>query len=167
MANDQILTQFQEDSEADNWKPVNDGVMGGCSNSEFIRSENGTGVFRGEVSLENNGGFASVRRPIEASTLADYTGLQMRLRGDGKLYGINIRMGGEFVDTYYQVQVETKIGEWMDVRADFADFEAKKHGQPVAEAPPLDPASIEGIGLIISKQPGEFALEIDSIKAFR
>ena len=46
------------------WTSVNDVVMGGVSDSLMQVSEDGTGVFAGHLSLENNGGFASVRAPL-------------------------------------------------------------------------------------------------------
>ena len=43
------------------WWVINDTVMGGRSSSSWQLSEHDIGVFQGSVSLENNGGFASVR----------------------------------------------------------------------------------------------------------
>ena len=37
------------------WRAVNDGVMGGLSRSEFTDTGEGYAVFRGAVSLDNNG----------------------------------------------------------------------------------------------------------------
>ena len=52
------------------WMVVNDGVMGGVSRSTIRRGDDvGTAVFEGTLSLENNGGFASVRTPIEPGVL--------------------------------------------------------------------------------------------------
>ena len=43
------------------WETVDDVVMGGLSKSSFSHSGEGTEVFQGTVSLDNYGGFASVR----------------------------------------------------------------------------------------------------------
>jgi hypothetical protein len=43
------------------WATVDDRVMGGISRSELRSAPTGHAVFEGEVSLERNGGFASVR----------------------------------------------------------------------------------------------------------
>jgi hypothetical protein len=45
------------------WRAINDGVMGGVSLGEIVAIDNGL-RFQGTLSLENNGGFASVRRPF-------------------------------------------------------------------------------------------------------
>ncbi|MFH1739553.1 MAG: CIA30 family protein, partial [bacterium] len=55
-----VLFEFKHSDETTNWRTINDTVMGGVSNSEFRVEEEGIGVFSGSVSLENNGGFASV-----------------------------------------------------------------------------------------------------------
>jgi uncharacterized surface protein with fasciclin (FAS1) repeats len=56
------LMDFADDSQR--WRIVNDDVMGGISDSRF-RIDGGKAVFTGRLSLENNGGFASVRSPPE------------------------------------------------------------------------------------------------------
>mgnify|MGYP003905390875 CR=1 FL=1 len=55
------LFQFSGTAGDGAWSAVNDDVMGGVSTSQFQRLTNGGAVFSGVVSLENNGGFASVR----------------------------------------------------------------------------------------------------------
>lgn len=47
---------------ADQWQTVNDGVMGGRSEGNFRISGKPSMEFFGTLSLENNGGFASVDR---------------------------------------------------------------------------------------------------------
>ena len=56
-----LLMAMELDMELAPWGAVNDGVMGGLSRSRMVPPENDTAVFEGDVSLENNGGFASVR----------------------------------------------------------------------------------------------------------
>ena len=51
------------------WRSINDGVMGGLS-SGGMRLEDGIAVFSGTLSLENNGGFSSVRSIPAEHTLA-------------------------------------------------------------------------------------------------
>lgn len=54
-----------DDDELGYWRIVNDTVMGGRSQSRFYQQD-GVGVFEGFLSLENYGGFASVRRYYSA-----------------------------------------------------------------------------------------------------
>ena len=68
------------------WAVVNDGVMGGVSESRFTQRR-GIGTFSGTVRLENNGGFASVRStPALAAVPADATSFDLRVLGDGRQY---------------------------------------------------------------------------------
>ena len=55
------LFDFSKPDAAQAWQPVNDGVMGGVSDGRFKITDQGTMEFLGTLSLENNGGFASVR----------------------------------------------------------------------------------------------------------
>ena len=55
------LFDFSKPDAAQAWQPVNDGVMGGVSDGRFKITDQGTMEFFGTLSLENNGGFASVR----------------------------------------------------------------------------------------------------------
>src|SRR5680860_1585757 len=59
--NSMNLFDFSENSESARWQVVNDGVMGGLSQATLKVGENGTALFTGRVSLENNGGFSSLR----------------------------------------------------------------------------------------------------------
>jgi hypothetical protein len=73
------------------WGALDDVVMGGVSASSFQISptagEDGgpVGLFKGYVSTDNNGGFASIRsRNFEPpQDLSAYEGFEFRLKGDG------------------------------------------------------------------------------------
>lgn len=56
-----LIHRFDTPASTQNWQPINDGVMGGISSSQIRFDLAGHAVFEGVVSLENNGGFASVR----------------------------------------------------------------------------------------------------------
>ena len=61
MAEDRVLFKFDNAEAAKPWQTVNDGVMGGRSDGRFKINEDKKMEFFGTLSLENNGGFASVR----------------------------------------------------------------------------------------------------------
>ena len=67
---------------------VNDGVMGGVSQSSLRHDPQGM-IFEGQVSLENNGGFASMRS--SARFQRDAQVLELTTRGDGKRYKLILR----------------------------------------------------------------------------
>ncbi len=55
------LDNFDSTREVGSWMSVNDGVMGGRSKGAPAISKKSTLIFKGDISLENNGGFSSVR----------------------------------------------------------------------------------------------------------
>ncbi len=83
-----ILMQFNGSRTELEWVAINDGVMGGLSQGTPAVSE-GSLFFTGKLSLENNGGFSSVR----ASGDFDFDGktaLTLRVRGDGRTYQLRL-----------------------------------------------------------------------------
>jgi len=79
------------------WQIVNDGVMGGRSESRF-RVEQGRGVFAGNLSPDNGGGFASVRTELKSRAGANVVAVAVRVLGDGKTY--QLLKYGWIADTY-------------------------------------------------------------------
>lgn len=147
------------------WQIVNDDVMGGESTSSFGIS-NGVAVFRGELSLENNGGFASVRSSPVRQNLAGLDTFVVRVRGDGRRYKFTARTEAGFDTPIYQCAFTTKCGDWKEHRLPFKEFVATFRGRVLTDAPPLNPAKVTSVGFLISdKQEGPFKLEVAWIKA--
>lgn len=150
------------------WTGVNDVVMGGVSDSFMQVSDDGNGVFAGHLSLENSGGFASARTSLPENDYSGFSGIMLRVKGDGKRYSFRIRTDIMFDGVVYRQEFDTKAEEWMDVALPFSEFEPSFRGRTVADAPPLDPSGIFQIGFLISeKQEGSFRLEIERIEAYR
>ena len=70
---------------------VNDGVMGGVSQSRLSLDEQGALVFEGKVSLDYGGGFASVRSIVNQLDAEKYQGIFLKIRGDGNKYQLRLR----------------------------------------------------------------------------
>ncbi|MBF0585618.1 CIA30 family protein [Prosthecochloris sp. N3] len=150
------------------WTSVNDAVMGGVSESLMQRSEAGTGVFAGHLSLEHNGGFASVRTSLPHNDYQGCTGIRLRVRGDGHRYSFRIRTDLLFDGVVYRQDFDTIAGRWLDIDLPFGGFTPSFRGRPVPDAPPIDPSRIYQVGLLISnRQEGPFSLEVESIVAYR
>ena len=163
-----MTTVFTFDNESDVrvWPATNDGVMGGLSEGRSEITRNGVLRFSGKISLENNGGFASIRSASGKTDLADYDGILIRVRGDGKRYALTIRTDVQIRAGSYRVKFDTKADEWLEVFLPFADFRATSFGMELPKAPPLDPRNIRSFGFLISdKQAGPFTLDVDWIKA--
>ena len=82
---------FNKNSDISNWYVVDDVVMGGRSYGRLSIDPKGNGVFKGNVSLENNGGFSSLRYRFKKQKIDQYQNLVLYLKGDGKTYQIRIK----------------------------------------------------------------------------
>ena len=164
-AADKLLYDFQTATNTAAWQIVNDDVMGGVSASTF-RLTNGVALFRGDVSLENNGGFASVRSLPARHELAGCGAFVIRVRGDGRRYKFTARTDRSFDSPIYQAALTTTKGEWQEHRLPMKDFVPTFRGRVLAGQAPLDPEKVTSIGFLISdKQDGPFHLEVAWIKA--
>ena len=95
MARTLSIISFERDDLVE-WVAIHDVVMGGVSSGGIERTEENTGIFSGELSLENNGGFASVRALVGRQDLSSFEGLEIRVRGDGRRYQLRLRMDDRF-----------------------------------------------------------------------
>ena len=149
------------------WQITNDTVMGGRSESSFQINADGHAVFLGKVSLENNGGFASVKNH-EPLNLRGCDVIRIHLKGDGKQYSFRLQTGSpDRVDPWnYEYRFETEENEWITTELPLQDFDAVYRGRSVEDASPLDASRIMRYGFLISDgQEGEFRLEISEIQA--
>jgi NADH dehydrogenase [ubiquinone] 1 alpha subcomplex assembly factor 1 len=118
--NSKILFDFSENKDTGNWLVVNDGVMGGLSKGNFVSSENETAVFSGTVSLENNGGFSSVRYNTGKIDVAGFSILELHLKGDGKNYQVRIREKSS--DYYSYIYTFETSGAWEVIEIPLAEM---------------------------------------------
>jgi NADH dehydrogenase [ubiquinone] 1 alpha subcomplex assembly factor 1 len=156
---------FNFSAKSSDWFVVNDGVMGGVSSST-VKLENGVLVFEGQVRLENNGGFASVSSSVNEQNLSEFSGIALRVRGDGKMYALNLRTSSAR-GVLYQSEFQTKAGEWLELRVPFAQLRPTRFGNTL-KGFALEANRIESFGFIISNKRAErFELVVDWIKAYR
>jgi monofunctional biosynthetic peptidoglycan transglycosylase len=159
-----MVVDFAGDAEP--WRSIDDVVMGGVSSSRMVVRD-GVGTFFGEVSLANNGGFASARSLPARHDLSEFDGLTLRVRGDGKTYGFRLRTSSSFDGVSYQIKFTPPAGEWADVAIGFSEFQPVFRGRRVPGAEPLDPSRVKTLGVIISdKQTGPFRLDIRWIRGW-
>ena len=159
------LVDFAGPDAAQKWQAVNDGVMGGVSDGRFKITDKGTLEFFGTLSLENNGGFASVRtKPTKLDIQAGDT-LVVRVQGDGRDYVLNLYTKSRRMAFSYRAPLPTTKDEWTQVEIPLADFIPTAFGRRVQGMGPVEPDQINGLGFMLSdKQPGPFKLEVESVK---
>ena len=161
------LIDLRDPAEPGRWIAVHDTVMGGRSEGGLTRDADGHLVFSGRLSLENNGGFASVRTLPRALGLDQRTGLILRVRGDGRTYQVRLRLDDRFDGIAWRFRFDTTPGQWTVVTVPFSACEPVWRGRRVPGQGPLQPESIRQLGFMLAdKQPGPFRLEIARISAY-
>ncbi len=122
-------------------------------------------LFRGTLSLENNGGFASVRSVGRDFDLSGCRTVVLRVRGDGRRYQLRLATDARHRDIAVSFGAEfgTRAGEWMQVRVALASLQATVRGSPLPGVS-MDPSRVREVGLLIAdKRAGAFVLAVDWI----
>ncbi|MDG2432508.1 CIA30 family protein [Flavobacterium sp.] len=159
-----VIFDFTVNSNIQNWSVVNDVVMGGASSSSFALNNNGNAVFKGEVSLENNGGFASVRYRFPQKQIKQFSTIRLRLKGDGKDYQLRLKAN---INEYYSYVATFKTtGEWQNITMPLENFYPSFRGRKLTQ-PNFAKETLEEISFLIgNKKTEQFELEIDSITLY-
>ncbi|MFW6171643.1 MAG: CIA30 family protein [Planctomycetota bacterium] len=162
---ERVLFDFADPDAATQWMNVNDGVMGGVSTGEFGITDQDTMEFYGKLSLENNGGFTSVRSKPQSLGLSDNDSIAVRVRGDGREYTLNLYIPTSRTAFSYRASIQTEKGEWMEARLPISDFHATSFGRRVENADPVDATKVNSLGFLLGdKKAGPFKLEVAWIK---
>ena len=161
-----LLTDFTSTSADLGWYVVNDNVMGGRSVGGF-QQEEGELIFTGRTNT-NGGGFSSIRSQPAQLDLSNYTGIELKIRGDGRRYTWRLtteaRWRGKQIS--YWADFETRDGTWTTVNIPFGDFIPRYRGYQL-EGSALDAAQIAGMGLMIyDNEDGPFELHLASVHAY-
>jgi len=162
------LFDFSEERDIARWHAVDDRVMGGVSDSRVQRCSPDSAAFAGVVSLENNGGFASVHAAIPQGILAGHVAIALDCVGDGRRYSLRLRQDEAFDGISYRNDFTPAAGQVSRILLPLADFVPVFRGRTLTTAGPLEPASVRRIGLLIAgQQAGEFKLELHRVSAVK
>jgi len=165
-ASEKTLFNFDGEKASEGWRAVNDSVMGGVSKGGAKFPGNGSMLFAGVLSLENRGGFSSVRTNSKPMDLSAYDGLAARVRGNGRTYWMTVSTNIRIPAGSFRTVFRTEPGKWMTVRAPFSGFRATSFGRELPSVIKVNPAKVQSIGFLIAdKKAGPFSLEVDWIKA--
>ena len=156
--------------EADSlgWRVVDDGVMGGLSKGKIEISKDGILTFSGKLSLENNGGFSSLRTGDLKLDLAGAEGLVARVKGDGRTYQMRFSTEARFrgMEVSFKADFKTQKGEWTEVKVPFDQFKGSFRGMSLSREK-FNPGKIRRVGLLLGdKKQGPFELQVDWIRSY-
>jgi len=159
-----LLFDFSDANSVRDWAAIDDRVMGGESQSRLRHDPRGHAVFEGVVSLERNGGFASVRSTPGDRGQPEAQVCQIEVRGPIKQFKLSLLTDDGFDNLSYQASFAPSGDEWQTLSLPVTAFRASFRGRTVPGAPPLDSARIRQVGLMIAaRQAGPFTLDIRRI----
>jgi hypothetical protein len=143
------------------WRGFTDRVMGGRSDMQagYVDGPDGPALrLRGQVRLDNNGGFIQARLPLSNDganfDASEYRGIAVRARGQPGPYYLHLRTR----DTrrpwqYYRAQIPLDE-EWRDVVIPFSDFE----GQSIRSQ--MDVRALQSLGVVAYGEAFEAEIEV-------
>lgn len=161
-----LLSDFTSMSSDLGWYVVNDNVMGGRSEGDFELAK-GELWFTGRTNTKG-GGFSSLRtKPLQLD-LSTYSGIRLRVMGDGRRYtwrlATDARWRGREVS--YWADFDTQNGTWSTIDIPFSRFIPRFRGDEL-DGPALDPEQITGMGVMIyDNRDGNFEFRLASVHAY-
>ncbi len=130
------------------WRLVTDGVMGGVSQGTLLADhidDRDCLHLRGEVRLENNGGFVQAALDLTNTAAFDatsYNGLLLDVYGNGERYNLHLRTTDNWLPWQSYRADFTATPGWQTVRLPFTDFTAYRISKP------LNLTRLERIGIV-------------------
>lgn len=156
-----VLYDFKSGVEPTAWVIVDDNVMGGMSEGTMYVDENGYGIFSGDVSLKNNGGFSSVRYRFDPIDISSYNKCLLYIKGDGKRYQFRVKTNSydrQSYIAYFNTSGKEEVIEIV-LREMYPTFRGMK-----LQMPDFPGIEIEEISFLIGNSKEEsFSLAIDRI----
>jgi NADH dehydrogenase [ubiquinone] 1 alpha subcomplex assembly factor 1 len=160
--NSHIIFDFNQKSDLKNWVIVDDVVMGGKSSGSFELSQQGYAVFKGSISLDNNGGFSSIRHKFERKSIKGFTKIVLKIKGDTKTYQFRIKSNS--ADYYSYITTFTSNGDWQEIQLPLKNMYPSFRGRKL-DKPNFSDDYIEEIAFLIgNKSEEKFQLLIDKIE---
>ncbi|GAB5410275.1 MAG: CIA30 family protein [Balneolaceae bacterium] len=160
----ELLIDFGRNTGGQTWSVTNDGVMGGLSQGQAYLSDSSV-VFQGEVSLENNGGFSSLRSPYQRFNLSDFEEVEIKTRSSGLSFSITFSKSQRFWIPNYKHFLGTNNDEWVVSNFKLSELEEYRMGNSTNKSiSSRDIGNLIGISFFNEgKKEGPFVLEVDYI----
>jgi hypothetical protein len=135
--------------------------MGGLSKGRFTINQEGHGVFEGNVSLENNGGFSLMQHQFGPIDVSAYSTLILKLKGDGKKYQIRVKTDAS---QYFNYAYTTETsGDWQTISIPFDKMTPQFRGR-LLNKPQFPGDQMGEIAVLIgNKKVEDFRIIIDYI----
>lgn len=147
------------------WFVVLDGVMGGLSTGKLKTTANSI-VLEGKVSLDNNGGFTSVRTPYQEYDLSEYNTVAIRYRSMGQDFAFTLNKYRRFWYPNYKANLPITDGKWITETYELRNFGTYKLEELIDGTPDTDDlANIIRLGFISNtKAATDYTFEVDFVE---
>ena len=159
-----IINDFNYQSDLSYWVIVNDDVMGGRSSCEMSINSDGNGVFEGQISTANNGGFSSIRLNLEKISVKKGAYFKIRLKGDNNTYQFRVKKN---INDYFSYVFPFKTSnKWETITIPLNKMYPSFRGRKL-EMKNFNDNYLEQIMFLAGNKKNEnFKLVIDSIILF-
>ncbi|MFC4635904.1 CIA30 family protein [Dokdonia ponticola] len=147
------------------WFVVLDGVMGGRSDGTVTETAESI-IFKGSISLENNGGFASYRSPYRSYDLSPFKEVHVRYKSTGQNFALTLANYRRFYKPNFKASLPGTNGEWKEVVLPPSSFKKYRLGNMLSGNPSSEELkNVIRLGLISNdKKASDFMMEIDYIR---
>lgn len=164
---DDLSRDFPESATGALWEMLTDRVMGGVSSGQMTRERVGGRIairMKGEVSLENNGGFIQMALDLDPSGATvdcrGFTGLEVEVAGNGEPYGLHLRTADLSRPWQSYRQVFRAEPDWRTIKLPFAGF------APHRTEAAFHPGRIRRLGLVAIGRVFEADLALAAIRFY-
>lgn len=148
------------------WVILSDNVMGGMSEASMEHSSNAV-LIKGYVSLQNRGGFVSIKSGWGKLDLSSYKVVKIIFRSTLQQYAFTLENSRRWYEPAYKHTFSaSRANTWETVYLKLEDFTEERIGNPTGNKVDGDIlGNIIRIGIATNeKREGPFQLEIESIE---
>ncbi len=160
----QVL-QFYNSTHFRTVQLIHDTVMGGRSDGSLTMVSEPAGLrFFGNLSLANNGGFASAEfRLAQALPAKSFNSIGLKVAADGRQYQLRLKTPYIPQGVAYVVEFQTDISQ-QNYYFQPSEFNGQFRGRQVANLPKLSLADVTHISLMLAdKNSGPYSIILYSV----
>ena len=157
-----VIFDFNKNSNINGWQVIDDIVMGGKSSGNFRLQSDGYGLYDGEISIENSGGFSSIRYQFDKVKVKSSNKIVFRVKGSNTNFQLRVK---DSTKTKYSYIAEfSTSGNWEVIELELKNMYPSYRGEKL-NLPNFSHNQIEEITFLIGNNKSEkFQLLIDKIE---
>jgi len=149
------------------WRQYTDQVMGGVSTASYafeVIDGRRCIHLKGNVSLENRGGFVQVALPLRqngrAFNASQYTGIRLWVLGNGETYYVHLRTGKTWLPWQYYEAPFYADSQWQKVEIPFDSF------SPQSLKSALSPKKLKRLAVVGAKKAFQADISVSRIEFY-